>query len=242
MKKIMLWALFPFLLVSCSSSNEDNYIPTEKKQVSFSLEYVFDINSGDEMTRSNSDIYSDFYNDKIITKQLIPDNYAITFHCIDNGMDYKFSGKWSQNDMITLLEGNYTVNGSTWADGKYIQEMASLKFVQNVEITKDTENVVLKADYDCFLLFFNKSNITSLKINNPSLSDGISVFTYKNTYYCFVNQPFSSYNSSLKFEGERSNGASFSINVMNAKFEKSKYYFFNDINGSFEIPQMQPGN
>lgn len=43
----------------------------------------------------------------------------------------------SQNDMITLLEGNYTVNGSTWATGKYIQEKASLKFTQNVQVSKD---------------------------------------------------------------------------------------------------------
>lgn len=243
MKKILFaLCLLPLLCNSCSSSNEEDILPQEKKKVSFRIEYVFEANGGNAMTKANSNIYTEFYNDKIKTKELVPDDYDIVFHCTDNGMDYSFSGKWSQNDMITLLEGNYTVNGSTWATGKYIQEKASLKFTQNVQVSKDMESLILKADYDCFLLFFNKSNISSLKINTPSISDGVNVFSYKDNYYCFVNQPFSSYDVNLKFEGERDNGSSFSINVTNAKFEKSKYYFFNDINSSFEIPPMQEGN
>lgn len=243
MKKILFaLCLLPLLCNSCSSSNEEDILPQEKKEVSFRIEYVFEANGGNAMTKANLNIYTEFYNDKIKTKELVPDDYDIVFHCTDNGMDYSFSGKWSQNDMITLLEGNYTVNGSTWATGKYIQEKASLKFTQNVQVSKDMESLILKADYDCFLLFFNKSNISSLKINTPSISDGVNVFSYKDNYYCFVNQPFSSYDVNLKFEGERDNGSSFSINVTNAKFEKSKYYFFNDINSSFEIPPMQEGN
>lgn len=246
MKKILFmtaWVtLYLISFTSCSSSNEEDVLPQEKEKVSFRIEYIFEANNGNAMSRANSDVYTEFYNDKIKSKQLIPDDYEITFHCVDNGLSYTFSGKWSRNDMITLLEGNYTVNGSTWASGRYMQEKASLKFIQNVSITKETESITLNADYDCFLLFFNKSNISSLKINTPSLSEGIDVFTYKDNYYCFVNQPFTSYNESLKFEGERNNGSLFDINVTISNFEKGKYYFFNDVSGSFSIPPMEEGN
>lgn len=243
MRKILFaLILTSFLFNSCSSSDEENNLPQGKEEVSFRIEYIFEANNGSVMTKTNSDVYTEFYNDKIKTKELVPDDYKIVFHCTDNGMDYSFSGKWSQNDMITLLEGSYTVNGSTWAVGKYIQEKASLKFTQNVQVTKEMDKLVLKADYDRFLLFFNKSNISSLKMNTPSVSDGIDVFSYKDNYYCFANQPFSSCDASLKFEGERENGSSFSINVTDAKFEKGKYYFFSDINSSFEVPPMQEGN
>lgn len=154
MRKILFaLILTSFLFNSCSSSDEENNLPQGKEEVSFRIEYIFEANNGSVMTKTNSDVYTEFYNDKIKTKELVPDDYKIVFHCTDNGMDYSFSGKWSQNDMITLLEGSYTVNGSTWAVGKYIQEKASLKFTQNVQVTKEMDKLVLKADYDCFLLF-----------------------------------------------------------------------------------------
>ena len=243
MKKInyLLSALCALFVCACSSSDEEPIVPVEKAEVSFVLDYKFI--EGGSMSRANSDVYSEFYNDMIKTKALTPDNYHLRFVGEDGKTTFEFDGKWSKKDMITLLEGEYTVTGASVAQGEdYIQDKASLSFSQKITITKGLSTVTLTAGYDCFLLFFNKSDFSKLtytRVSSGSASNTVADITYAygDYYYLFSRNLDSGY-----FYGERTDGATFKLSATTFPFENGKYYFFNDVTNSFDIPEMEAGN
>ena len=239
MKNIMFLLAMPmmFVFVACSSSSEELIVPTEKSEVSFVLDFTFI--EGGSMSRANADVYKDFYDNNIKNKKLIPDNYEISFTNQETNIRYDFKGNWSQKDKITLLEGTYKVNGASWTN-EMCSDKASISFTTDVTIEKGMTELVVKAGYACCLLMFNKSNINKLQFR---YSDKIvDLFTYGDYYYCFgVNISGNSSNSSY-FDGERDNGSTFTLRIGDGVFENGKYYFFNDVASSFDIPEMEAGN
>lgn len=243
MKKVftMICALCAFVLCSCSSSGDEPAAPVEKKEVTFVLSFELD---GKSMSRAtNDEVYESFYKDMIASKKLIPDNYELSFKNKETGASYDFKGKWSENDMITLLEGKYTVTGICH-DKKtnHFQERVSLKFEEDVELKESSTKITLKAIYDSFLIFFNKSNIKSLEYcsNVESKYMNPIEFTYKDCFYLFSRSFKDTYH--LYIQGKRTNGSSFIVYTYDVPFENGKYYFFNDATSSFDIPKMEAGN
>lgn len=237
---LALTALQVSLFYACSS-NETNMLQ-EKKQISFVIEYEFDISHGENMTRSNqSDIYDQFYNDRIKNGSLVAKKYNLEFVNKETGAMTKIAGNWESDDLITLLEGEYTVTGDSYDDDtNYIQEKASISFSQDIQVTKDTKLITLTARYECFLLFFDNINIKSLVYwcNPPHAKVPIN-FSYKNYLYTFARKLKE---TNAYIEGNRNNGSSFSIYTSDVPFELGKYYFFNPISNSFDIPKMDAGN
>lgn len=237
-------ALMPFIFASCSNSSEELIpeIPVEQpKEVSIYVDYSFV--EGGSMSKSNPNVYSSFYEEKIKTKELAPDKYKLSLKNKGTGASYDFEGKWTANDMITLLTGKYTVTGTCHdTETNYFQSKASIKFEEDIEITETTSKITLKAIYDSFLIFFNKSNLTSLEYcaNTESNSMYPIESTYGDFYYFFSRDLSSTYN--LYIQGKRSNGGSFKVYTSKIPFENGKYYFFNDATSSFDIPEMEAGN
>lgn len=243
MKKItiLMGVLCALILVSCSSNGEEPIVVDEPTNVSLYLDFSF--TEGESMSRANSDVYTQFYNEKIKTKELVPDKYQISFKNKETGASYEFNGKWSAKDMITLLTGKYTVTGTCYdTETNYFQSSVSVKFEEDIEVKETTSSITLKAVYDSFLVFFNKSNLTSLEYcaNTESNSMHSIEATYGDFYYLFSRDLSSTYN--LYIQGKRSNGSSFKVYTSKIPFEKGKYYFFNDATSSFEIPAMEAGN
>lgn len=224
-------------ICACSSSGDEPVVVDEPTSVSMYLDFSFV--EGGSMSRSNADVYSQFYNEKIKTKELIPDDYSISFTNTTTGTRYDFTGKWSNKDKITLLEGTYKVNGAS-RTSEVCSDKASVIFTKDVEVKSGMTSLVVTAGYECCLLMFNKSNITKLECKYSSNTKSLP--TYKDYYYCFGVNLNSSSSNSVYFNGERDNGATFSLRIGENTFETGKYYFFNDVTSSFEIPEMEAGN
>lgn len=242
MKKIniIISAFICFLVSSCSSNIDEPIITTEPNEISFYIDFKFD--DGGSMSRANSDVYNSFYEEKIKTKILTPDGYSLRFTNKQTKITYEFNGKWSNNDAITLIEGEYTVTGTSNASGEYIQEKVSLEFSQDITVTKDIYNISLSAKYNCFLLFFNKSNLNEISYTRESSTSAPNTkidltYEYNRYYYIFSSNLDTGY-----FYGKRENGSSFKLRDSSFPFEEGKYYFFNDISNSFDIPKMESGN
>ena len=60
-----------------------------------------------------------------------------------------------------------------------------------------------------------------------------------NIYYAFIYKLLSIGRNSISINRD---GQSSSIILDNIPFEKGKYYYFNDISNSFDIPPMEAGN
>lgn len=236
MKKILfLLAMLPMVVFTACSSSEDSPTPdVEKIEVSFLLDYTFESGS---MSRSNDEVYDEFYESNIKTKLLVTDDYQIEFRNKESGTSYKCNGKWSNEDRITLPVGVYKVIGESYA-GKSCSEKASIKFEKDIEIKADTKRVVLEADYDCWLIMFAKSNIKSIQYFCVNPKDELKM--YKDYFYAFC-QNESGY---PYFLIKRENGSSFEFKIDDDVFENGKYYFFNDDDeaSTFNIPKMSAGN
>lgn len=236
MKKVFMFmsALCALIIASCSSNGEEPIAPAETKEVVFELDYTFE---GSSMSRSNADVYDDFYETNIKTKLLVADDYQIEFRNKSTGTFYKCNGKWSNEDKITLPVGLYAVTGISYA-GSACNEKASIKFIKDVEIKEDTKQVVLEADYDCWLIMFAKSNIKSIQYFCINPKNELK--TYKDYFYAFCQEE-SGY---PYFLIKRENGSSFEFKIGDGVFEYGKYYFFNDDDeaSTFNLSKMEAGN
>lgn len=227
------------IFTACSSDEETPLVKDEPVNVSLLIDYSF--SKSESMSRSNTDVYNNFYTEKIATKLLTPDSYSLKF-VGDNGLTYDFYGKWADKSLITILEGEYKVTGTSNATGNYVQEKASFIFDEKIKIEKDMTSVSLNAIYSCFLLFFNKSDIESLtytKVSYGSTSNEVREIKqeFGDYIYCFSRNL-----ENGNFYGERADGSTFRVSSTTFPFENGKYYFFNDATVSFEIPKMEAGN
>lgn len=247
MKRFLLFAvpLFSLMLPSCSNDLE----PIDTKQeVSVNLDYSL-MQSG-SMSRAGDDVYTNFYESCIKTKELAPKNFTLNFSEEGGTEICDIEGQWGDNEGIRIIEGSYKVTGVTHpryqsTAPKYAGDSLWLKFDETVRIAKDTKTITLSAKYDCFLLLFDASNIKDINtyyLYNDHLKFALN--RHNNIYYLFVNKTMvtnSNRESYLIMEITRPSGTKITINLGRLKFEFGKYYYFNDVTNSFDIEAMEPG-
>ena len=100
----------------------------------------------------------------------------------------------------------------------------------------------MHANYDCFLLIFNNSQIESLENNNGSTQS--SFYTFENYRYAFVNDKLfiEEQKSNAYIWGRYTNKAEFKAFTGNLNFEKGKYYVYNSVSNGFDVPPMENGS
>lgn len=239
MKKIVLAFAIMFTLLSCS--NEDEIIVDQPEtEVEVSLDYSF-VETG-YMTRSGSDVYMDFYNKYIKTKLLTPTKFILTFTNKETGAVAKIGGYWNKRHMVKLLTGEYEVTGTSVPSSSMCLDTAYLYFDENIIIDNETQEINLTAKYDSYLLMFDKSDkrMVDYKYGSGYTTDSPSSISLKNVddiYYAFFNKLLANENSI-----EINRGVISTISLDDIPFEKGKYYYFNDVSGSFDIPPMESGN
>lgn len=242
---IMAVAIAMTTLVSCSSQT-DEQLPTQE-EVSVKLDYAF-FEQG-SMSRSGEASYQAFYDEYIKTKQLAPSQYSLSFRS-ENKEYESVSGTWNET-IYKLREGEYDVTGETYPaayhsnsipNKKYLGNYMFLSFDERIAITKETESVTLSAKYDCYLLLFSSDNIT--KITAYVDSYGTDINKVGNYYPIFVlaNEESAAALKNLRLDVSKKDGTVIELNVGNMQFEKGKYYYFNEMSNSFDVPPMAAGN
>lgn len=218
---------------------EDSSTP---KEVEFTIDYSF---SSGSMTRStNDDIYTKFFNDYIKTKKITPKHYFLSFIDATTKQKTEVSGTWTEKGLVRLLEGNYTVSGSSInkSNYKYVRDSLVLSFNDNISINSKTTSINLKAGYSCSLVFFDTSITSKVRYYSPSYYEAIdeNLKELNGYFYGFVQSFPSSENT--YFEITRKNEKTIKIYSNNLNLENGKYYFFNDVTGGFDLVPMTPGN
>lgn len=243
MKRIAIILAAIAVLVGCEKPTPEPVA----EDVNITIAYTLDTSVGSDMTRATDAEVFDMFYKKMKSGEMVAPNYQLIFTETTTGAQYVFDGEWEENDMITIRTGKYKVTGNSTAEGECMQELASLSFEQEIEISTSSKNVVLTAKYDCFLLAFAKSDIVELVNKHHNNYTGTPFFTFGDYYYTFVNNQIWTYvmdsdKSNVYIKGTREDGSTFKILTYNAAFEKGKYYIYNDVSGSFELPKMEAGN
>lgn len=259
MKKMFYIGLLALALCSCSK--EDGIITPQ--EIEFTLDYTF-AESG-SMTRAGADVYGAFYDKHIKTKKLTPKTYSLTFKDKSTGRKaLEVNGAWDNKISVRLPSGNYTVTGishpiienyeNSPADTVY------MKFSEDVTIKEDMTELVLTAQYDSYLLLFDKTNASA--VNYKGVYSGTSSVSQKsqilplssddNIYWSFLTStsyyytdvqnntriPYENYSISINRKDE----SEVILYFDGLRFTIGKYYYFNDMTNSFDIPPMESGN
>ena len=232
---MMLFSASIFGMYSCSSDDEGAIVPQE---VAFTLDYKF-IESGSMTRGTGDDAYKDLYENYIKTKVLTPKTYNLTFKNSKNQTVATMNGYWDNKDLVRLMEGEYTVTGTSQPD-KSVSDTVSLSFNQKVMITKDMNHINLTANYDSYLLMVDKGNYKQAYYYGDG--GGSSSVNFKETEYVYslFIQAYPWVNNYLRLTCN--DGKTISIDLETIPFEKGKYYYFNDMTSSFDIPEMESGN
>lgn len=241
MRKLLVYGLLA--LVMCSCSKEDEYVvPTE---VEVKLDYTF-TESG-SMTRSGESIYSAFHDKYIESRTLTPKIYSLVFENIETGATSHQYGQWGKPDGIRLHTGKYKVTGESkpyMENNEVCIDSLTLRFEENITITPDMTNLVLQAKHDSYMMFFDKANKNHIeyKYNNDGW-DGAQLMlkSLDDIYYCFIANT-SKYKQHIIYVYDTNNNLKVSFNFQSMPFENGKYYYFNDLTNSFDIPPMESGN
>ena len=143
---------------------------------------------------------------------------------------------------VTLATGKYRVVGNSKGGVTYNDyfNKAVLVFDEEIEITEATTTILLHANYDCFLLLFDAAEKTYFRWSADGTStSGISGDVPKvSDYYYIFAQGFKE-NGYVQWNyGSKENR----IWMADFKFEKGRYYYFNDVSGKFEVPKMSAGS
>lgn len=239
MKKFLLVASAVIALTSCSSDeSEFAQVPHE---VNVSLSYSL-VESGC-MTRNSGEVYSDFYEKYIKTKQLASKTFNLTFTNKETGTTAIIKGDWNKNHSFRLLTGVYEVTGTSHPQTSNCIDSLYLCFNESVEITETTTNINLTAIYDSYMLMFDKSDKQRVdyRLSSGYGADSPTTISLKimdNIYFAFINKLLANKNSIVITRKDFSS----TIDIDKIPFEKGKYYYFNDISNSFDIPPMEAGN
>lgn len=241
-----LLATFSIALYSCSK--HETISP--KQSVEVTLNYTFS-ESGNMTRSSGSDVYKDFYDEYIETRQLTPTQYNLTFTNTETGAVAKINGHWDKPDAIRLVEGEYLVEGISHPISKYNHaDSVFLAFNEKVQITKEDTNITLHAIYDSFLLLMDVNNTNNILLNTILTSNGSPKHELRcddNVYWIFLRDIHSKFDGSsssyyYNLVITRKDGMQSSISLKNMLFEKGKYYYFNDMSNGFDLPMMDSGN
>ena len=238
--------------IQYSNSVGDKYIfkATKKTYARVSLNYTF-AESGNMSRTTGDDAYSNFYNKFINTRILTPTTYSLTFTNQETGATATINGRWDKKDAIRLVEGEYLVTGTSIPiHNKFKGEpsdTAYLSFNETINITKDMSSLLLQAKYDSYLLMFDAGNIKDIYYNH-AYANGYNYVTHylydaETIFTLFVRDlEYSSADFSHSIYLTRNDGKKTTITLNEFPFEKGKYYYFNDMTNSFDIPPMESGN
>lgn len=239
MKKIAIIITAILALLGCQKPTPEPIA----KEIQISLSYSIDTPKGNDMTKAtDKDVY-DIFHQHMLTGELVASTYELEFTEINTGAKYSFSGSWKGTDMVTIIPGQYKVEGKSKSEGKYIQSSASLIFDEEIEITSKTTSITLQAKFDCFLIVFAKSNIKTIRLYHTYYGDSsYNIFkTLGEYYYMFGNGKLYENETRKKdacIVGDRDDKTLFKVYVGNANFEKGKYYIYNDLGGAYDLPTM----
>ena len=252
MKKILSLMLIMTSLVcfvSCSNDVEEIYIPQE---VEFTLDYTF-AESGSMTRATGEEVYSSFYDKYIKTKQLTPTTYSLTFTNKETGAKACINGRWDKKDAIRLTEGVYEVTGTSVPLYKTKagepSDTVYLSFNETINIKKDMSSLVLQAQYNSYLLLFDAENVKDIYYEHYFNTS--SSMVSKVIYRLYKTESLRSmFIRDLKYVSDkphyiyitRNDGQETTITLDKFPFEKGKYYYFNDMTNSFDIPKMESGN
>ena len=231
---------------SCSKE-DDGYTPQE---VDFSLDYTF-VESGNMARASGTDVYNNFYEKYIKTKQLTPRTYYLEFFANEEKI-LTINGQWGTNTGIRLPEGEYRVVGYSYPIETYAEQPQYLPsdtvyitFDENVNIIKDMTILTLNAKYDSYLLLFDKANKQKIELNigQRMLNHDESCYWIFSKIKSWTNWD-NGFSFTHYFEADifKSNGDCMNLIFGKLPLENNKYYYFNDMTNSFDIPQMESGN
>ena len=239
MNKVIVVIIATVLLIGCSGKEQ---LPDNAKKVEVTFSFVLP-QSGSLSKASAAEVYDSFYNSFVKTGQVLPDVYYLSIKTMDGIEVASVSGYWSEHKPVMLPTGKYLVSGYS-KGGKSSSDCynkAPLLFEEQIEITENTTSIFLHAMYDCYLLLFDSDGKTrfSWTLDGSSGAEiSGSVNTAGNQYYIFVQGGFKdSGNVRWTYGGKET-----VIWMSTFSFEKGYYYYFNDLEGSFEIPKMQPGS
>jgi hypothetical protein len=237
----LLIAIFTIGFTACSSDNELEEIQDPNK-VKVTFVYTLNTSNSGTMSRAttNEEVFNEFYA-KITSGELVAPSYSLTLTEVNTGVVYTFNGNWNSHDLITLNTGTYSVVGTSTADGANIQDKCSFTFNEQIEISATSNVITLHANYDCFLLIFNNSQIESLENNNGSTQT--SFYTFENYRYAFVNDKLfiEEQKNNAYILGKYTDNAEFKVFTGNLNFEKGKYYVYNSVSNGYDVPPMEEG-
>lgn len=237
--------------IQYSNSVGDKYIfkATKKTYARVSLNYTF-AESGNLSRATGAEVYNNFYENYIKTKVLTPKSYSLKFTHKETGATATINGLWENKDMVRLVEGTYTVTGSSTPKPKSNSLAPSdtvfLSFNEDVIVTKDMTNLNLTAIYDSYLLLFDNTNYSSIKFRQYAASAGSTIekpLYQTDEVYCLFIRDFNygSFGAPVIIT-KRLDNQNTTITLNEFPFEKGKYYYFNDMTNSFDIPPMESGN
>jgi hypothetical protein len=231
------------------SSCEQEYTPQE---VALTLDYSF-IESGSMTKTIGEEVYDNFYEEYIKNKILTPTTYSLTFTNVETGAVANMNGFWKNKDAIRLTEGEYEVVGTSVPTHNKLKGEPSdttyLTFSEKITITKDLSSLVLQAQYDSYLLMFDVENIQEIYYEHYYDSSYANSCVEHNLYKS--QSLFTMFVKDLKYGDDkrahriyliRKDGQKITITLDKFPFEKGKYYYFNDMTNSFDIPKMESGN
>lgn len=223
-------------------SSTSSELPTDKpkEEVELKLDYTF-AESGDMTRATGSEVYTTFYEKYIKTKVLTPKTYSLRFTNTKTKAYAEFNGYWDTEDGIRLVEGEYVVTGISRPKNASVNvaDSVHIEFQDTVNIIKDMRMLTIKARYGSFLLLFDSENIDKVSYNATGYKSHQLPKTDENIFYLFVE---SNYDSSTNFGIAHKSGLFSYIYTSKIPFEKGKYYYFNDMTNSFDIPAMESGN
>lgn len=247
MKKMfsMMLIMASFVCLTACSNDDEPYVPQD---VEFALDYTF-IESGAMSRATGADIYNGFYEKYIETRQLTPTTYSLTFTNKETGAIAIINGRWDKKDGIRLPEGNYNITGFStpiekdfkeWSDSVY------LAFDEDVTIKKDMTQLTLTAIYDSYLLLLDTENSQSVvcKCRNLTSTSKNGILNHDDMiFWLSMQKTYRDYKANDYYLTiTRNDGQKSTINLLDIPFEKGRYYYFNDMTNSFNIPKMESGN
>lgn len=245
MKKLLIVGAIIALLGSCQKATP----VSNEESVNITLSYSLDTSIGEDMTKSSdTELWGKFFN-KIKNGEFVAPSYTLTFTEKKSGAKYVFEGDWESQDMVTIKTGDYLVTGTSIAKGNFISEKASLSFDTEVTIAPSQTSLTIPAKYDCFLIAFAMSDITSLQ-NHVSYEsnmggktgESVNFYTFSEHYYAFSRKIYNSkYENESYIKGIRKSGATFHIYTSKIDFQKGKYYFYTDASSLYSLPEMEAG-
>lgn len=230
MKKIFGLMLLCATIMSFSSCEQAVEEP-QIVDVCFGVKFV---ESGSMSRATVDEIYQEFYNKHIVTKEFVLTTYDLTISDEKGNTVAVIDGTWDKTT-IQLLTGKYKVTGTSTSSGC---SKASLKFEETITIST-SETINLTAKYDCFLLLFPRNNGTYNYRYYSNYSAGYTTMpTVDDLSYMFIRGTV----PDVSYYGDTSSDSvNLDLTPYKDTFQIGCYYYFNIVTGTFNIPPMENG-